>query len=116
VRQDLPGSFGSIFVSNILHSLSVDESRALLSKLRDSLNPEGCLILRDVFMSADRTAPEWAALFSVALMLHTRSGRCYALDEIREWLRRSGFSRIRGPFRSSPLPFDPDSVLIARAA
>jgi hypothetical protein len=40
-------------------------------------------------------------------------GRCYALDEIVGWLRQAGFSRIKGPFRSSPLPFDPDSILIA---
>jgi hypothetical protein len=45
--------------------------------------------------------------------LHTPEGRCYTLDEIRTWLRQAGFSRIRGPFRSSPLAFDPDSVLIA---
>ena len=35
------------------------------------------------------------------------------VDEILAWLRQAGFARIRGPFRSSPLPFDPDSVLIA---
>jgi len=72
------------------------------------------LILRDVFMSRDRTAPEWGALFSVSLLLHTPQGRCYGLDEILVWLREAGFSMIRGPFHSSPLPFDPDSILIAK--
>jgi hypothetical protein len=72
------------------------------------------LILRDVFMSRDRTAPEWGALFSISLLLHTPRGRCYALDEILEWLRHAGFTRISGPYRSSPLPFDPDSILTAQ--
>ena len=85
-----------------------------LRKLHRCLNPRGHLILRDVFMSRDRTAPEWGTLFSVSLLLHTPQGRCYALDEILGWLRQAGFSRIRGPFRSSPLPFDPDSILIAQ--
>ena len=75
--------------------------------------PQGHLIVRDVFMSRDRTAHEWAALFSVLLLLHTPRGRCYAREEILGWLRQSGFARIKGPFRSSPVPFDPDSVLIA---
>ncbi len=70
-------------------------------------------MLRDVWLSRDRTNPEWGALFSVALLLHTPDGRCYALDEICTWLRQAGFSDVRGPFRSSPLFFDPDSVLIA---
>jgi hypothetical protein len=70
-------------------------------------------MVRDVLMNRAGTNPDWGALFSVALFLHTPNGRCYALDEVRGWLRAAGFSRIKGPFRSSPLAFDPDSVLIA---
>jgi len=113
-RGALPRGFDAVFLSNILHSRGVNENRSLLVKLYRCLNPQGQMILRDVFMSRDRTDPEWGALFSVLLLLHTPQGRCYALDEILEWLRQAGFSRIKGPFRSSPLPFDPDSVLIAR--
>lgn len=115
-RQNLPSGFDAVFVSNILHSQSVDENRSLLLKIRNFLNSAGYLILRDVFMSRDRRAPEWATLFSVALLLHTPYGRCYALDEILDWLRRSGFSRVKGPFPSSEFSFDPDSILIARTA
>ena len=114
-RGALPRGFDAVFVSNVLHSHGADENRALLGKVRACLNPDGRLILRDVFMRGDRTAPEWAALFSVSLLLHTPRGRCYTLDEIAGWLRQAGFARIRGPFRSSPLLYDPDSVLIAEA-
>jgi precorrin-6B methylase 2 len=112
-REALPQGFDTVFVSNILHAHSVAENRSLLLKFQRCLNPQGQLIVRDVFMNRQRTAPEWGALFSVLLLLHTPQGRCYALDELRAWLRNAGFSRIRGPFRSSPLPFDPDWVLIA---
>lgn len=115
-REALPQGFDSVFVSNILHAHSVAENRSLLLKFQRCLNPQGQLIVRDVFMNRQRTAPEWGALFSVLLLLHTPQGRCYALDELRAWLRNAGFSRIRGPLRSSPLPFDPDSVLIATNA
>ena len=113
-RGALPRGFDAVFVSNVLHAHGVHENRSLLMKLYRCLNPQGQLILRDVFVSRDRTDPEWGALFSVLLLLHTPQGRCYALDEVLEWLRQAGFSRIKGPFRSSPLPFDPDSVLIAK--
>jgi 3-hydroxy-5-methyl-1-naphthoate 3-O-methyltransferase len=112
-RDALPEGFDTVLLSNVLHAHSVVENRALLRKLRRCLNPRGQLIVRDVFMNPQRTAPEWGALFSVLLVLHTPQGRCYTLDEIRGWLRQAGFSRIKGPVRSSPLPFDPDSVLIA---
>ena len=113
-RDALPRGFDTVFVSNVLHAHGVAENRSLLTQLHRCLNSRGHLILRDVFMSRDRTAPEWGTLFSVSLLLHTPQGRCYALDEILGWLRQAGFSRIRGPFRSSPLPFDPDSILIAK--
>ena len=114
LRDALPQGFDAVFVSNVLHAHGVGENRALLSKLHGCLNPRGDLILRDVFMSRDRIAPEWGTLFSVSLLLHTPQGRCYTLGEILGWLRRAGFSRIKGPYRSSPLPFDPDSILIAK--
>jgi cyclopropane fatty-acyl-phospholipid synthase-like methyltransferase len=115
-RDPLPQGFDTVFVSNVLHAHGVIENRSLLLKLQRCLNSGGQLIVRDVFMSRQRTAPEWGTLFSVLLLLQTPQGRCYALDEIRAWLRQAGFSRIRAPFRSSPLPFDPNSVLIANKA
>jgi precorrin-6B methylase 2 len=112
-RDALPEGFDAVLLSNVLHAHGVAENRALLRKLQRCLNPRGRLIVRDVFMSPQRTAPEWGALFSVLLLLHTPHGRCYSLDEIRGWLRQAGFLRISRPLRSSPLHFDPDSVLIA---
>jgi len=113
-REVLPQGFDTVFVSNVLHGHGADENRLLLGKIYNCLNPGGQLILRDVFMSPDRTAPDWGTLFSVLLLLHTPQGRCYALDEILAWLRQAGFSKMKGPFRSSSLFFDPDSILIAR--
>jgi len=113
-RERLPVGFDTIFVSNILHAHSATQNLALLRKVHRSLNSGGRLVLRDVFMRRERTAPEWGALFSVALLLHTPHGRCYSLEEIRGWLRQADFLIIRGPMRSSPLPFDPNAILIAR--
>lgn len=112
-RRALPRGFDTVWVSNVLHAGGADENRSLIRDLHRCLNPRGRLILRDVFMRRDGTAPEWAALFSVLLFLQTPRGRCYALDEILGWLREAGFSRVKKPFPSSPLSFDPDSVLIA---
>jgi predicted O-methyltransferase YrrM len=113
-RKSLPVGFDAVFVSNILHAHSAMQNLALLRQLHRSLNSGGRLVLRDVFMSRGRIEPEWGALFSVALHLHTPHGRCYSLEEIRGWLSQANFSIIRGPVRSSPLSFDPDTVLIAR--
>jgi hypothetical protein len=114
-RRSLPRGFDVVLLSNILHGHGSSENKILLRKVRESLKPEGRLLLRDVFMHNDATAPEWGALFSVLMLLNSPRGRSYTLDEILGWLRAAGFSRIEGSVPSSPLPLDPDSLLIARA-
>ena len=112
-KDPLPCGFDLVLISNVLHGQGTKENRALLRSAYRSLNPQGRIVLRDVFMNRAGTEPDWGALFSVALLLQTPKGRCYGLDEVREWLDAARFSGIQGPFRSSPLAFDPDSVLIA---
>ena len=113
VKNPLPRQFDVVLISNVLHGQGVSENRTLITNAYRSLNYGGRIVLRDVFMNRAKTDPGWGALFSVALLLHTLKGRCYARDEVRGWLRAAGFSGIKGPFRSSPLTFDPDSVMIA---
>ncbi len=114
-RRPLPRGFDVVLLSNMLHAHGADENASLLRKLHQSLRPQGRLILRDVFMRDHGTASRWGALFSVLLFLQSPRGRCYRIEEILRWLRSAGFSPLKGPFRSSPLPFDPDSILVARA-
>jgi 3-hydroxy-5-methyl-1-naphthoate 3-O-methyltransferase len=113
MKDPLPRGFDIVLMSNVLHAQGARENRALLRSAHRSLNQGGRIVLRDVLMNRAGTDPDWGALFSVALLLQTPKGRCYRLDEVRGWLVAAGFSGIQGPFRSSPLAFDLDSVLIA---
>jgi precorrin-6B methylase 2 len=113
VKKPLPPGFDLVLISNVLHGQGVRDNRALLKSAYRSLNMGGRIVVRDVLMNRARTDPKWGALFSVSILLHTPNGRCYALEEVCGWLRQAGFSSIQGPFPSSPLVFDPDSILIA---
>jgi 3-hydroxy-5-methyl-1-naphthoate 3-O-methyltransferase len=113
VKDPLPCQFDLVLISNVLHGQGVSENRTLLRNAYRALNHRGRIVLRDVLMNRAGTDPSWGSLFSVALLLHRPKGRCYARDEVRGWLRAAGFSAIKGPFRSSPLNFDPNSVMIA---
>jgi precorrin-6B methylase 2 len=113
-KDPLPRGFDLVLISNVLHGQGPKENRVLLRSAYRCLNQGGRIVLRDVFMNRAGTHPEWGALFSVLLLLHTPNGRCYTLDQVRGWLRNAGFSGIQGPFRSSPLFFDPDSILTGK--
>ncbi len=114
LKDPWPVGFDVVLLSNILHGQEARDSRALIVAAYNCLNPGGRLIVRDVLLGFDRTTSAWGALFSVALLVQTPGGRCYSLREVREWLRQAGFSNLQRPWSSSPLFFDPDSVLIAR--
>jgi SAM-dependent methyltransferase len=113
VKDPWPAGFDVVLVSNVLHAQGVEDNRAVIASAYRALNPGGRLIVRDVLPSRGRSDSAWGALFSVALLVQTPRGRCYSLEEVRRWLRQVGFSKLDGPFPSSPLFFDPDSVLIA---
>ena len=114
-RNALPRGFDSVFVSNVLHAHGVAENRSLLGKLHRCLNPRRSFDPARCFHEPgqDRSRVEHA-VFRFASFAHApRALLCPGRDS-----RMAAPSRvltvIRGPYRSSPLPFDPDSILIAQ--
>jgi SAM-dependent methyltransferase len=91
----LPGGFGAVLLSNIIHSLGEDENLLLLSKIREALRPGGIVIVKDFFVSADGTQPLWTALFAVNMLLGTESGNTYSRDGVETWLGQTGFEVAR---------------------
>jgi hypothetical protein len=52
-------------------------------------------VIRENLLSADRTGPPRATMFDVHMLVSTRRGRCYSLDEISGMLRAAGFTDPR---------------------
>ncbi len=92
-------NFGSgydlVFISQIVHSLSADESLALIEKSRDAMRPAGRIVIHEFLLEKDRAHPVPAALFSVNMLVNTATGRSYTVQEIRGWLTKAGFKGIR---------------------
>jgi len=87
---DLDGPYDFIFMSNLIHSYSPKENASLVKKCAAALNPGGRLCLKDFFLEKDRTAPVWAALFAVNMLVNTDEGNCHTTDEASSWLAAAG--------------------------
>jgi len=83
-----------VFISQILHSLSIDESVALLEKCRQALLPGGRIAIHEFLLEKNRAFPESGALFSVNMLVNTAAGRSYTPQEMKGWLARTGFRSI----------------------
>jgi SAM-dependent methyltransferase len=91
IKSDIPGSYDLILVSNMLVGLSQEESRALIKRLYDSVNPGGSLVVQAQFLRDDRMGPEWPVVLDLMMLCSTPDGRNHAPQETTAWLNEAGF-------------------------
>ncbi len=94
-EDDIGKGYDLAFISQILHSLSKDESLALLKKSYRALNAGGRVAIQEFLLAEDRAHPVPGALFSVNMLVNTTAGRCYTPQEMKGWLSKTGFSGIK---------------------
>ncbi|MBI4549581.1 MAG: methyltransferase domain-containing protein [Candidatus Omnitrophica bacterium] len=95
LKDPIPVGHDAVFLSHIVHGLNENDNRKLLRKVFAAMEPGGRIFIQDFFLEPDRAAPEFAALFSLNMLVHTPGGRSYSFDETAEWLRAAGFRRVR---------------------
>ncbi|HUI67314.1 MAG TPA: methyltransferase [Nitrospirota bacterium] len=84
-----------VFISQIFHSLSADDNLMLIKKARSAMNPKGKIAIHEFILEKNRAFPIPGALFSVNMLVNTSSGRCYTSQEMKAWLKQTGFGGIR---------------------
>jgi (2Fe-2S) ferredoxin/predicted O-methyltransferase YrrM len=96
LRSDRLGEgYDLVFVSAICHMLSPEENLDLLRRCREALLPGGRVVIQDFILEADKTAPRFAALFALNMLVGTRGGSTYSEPEYAAWLSEAGFWDIR---------------------
>jgi SAM-dependent methyltransferase len=94
-RDPLPGErYDAAFLSNSLHSMSMDAVGKLLRRVRKALRSKGLLVIRDRFMEEKGSFPVENALYDLQLLLSTREGRCHGLREVADAARAAGFRSV----------------------
>jgi len=96
------GRYDLVLLSAICHMYSPEENQKLFERAYAALSPKGRLIVSDFILEADKTAPRFAALFALNMLVATRAGASYSEPEYEAWLKQAGFAntkrvRIPGP-------------------
>ena len=96
LRSDSLGEgYDLVFVSAICHMLSSGENLDLLRRCREALQPGGRIVIQDFILETDKTAPRFAALFALNMLVGTSGGSTYSESEYAAWLGEAGFLEIR---------------------
>jgi ubiquinone/menaquinone biosynthesis C-methylase UbiE len=87
--------FEVVLMSHITHDEGAVENKELIRKAFTALKKGGKLIIHDFMVNDQKTAPLFSALFSVHMLVYTRAGRVYSINEYTSWLREAGFIDIQ---------------------
>lgn len=101
--DNIPGSYDVIFLSNIIHGESFQETQRLMAKLSSILKSDGSVIVKDHILDNTRANPRVGTIFSLLMLLTTEAGCCYAFDEVKAWMVSAGLTHIRQIELPAPL-------------
>ncbi|MFQ5825432.1 MAG: methyltransferase [bacterium] len=92
--DDFGEGYDLAFLSNIIHSNSIEDIVFLFKKVWNSLNVNGRIVVKDFFVNENRTGPAFATQFAINMLLSTEKGNTYSFAEIIQALDDSGFTWI----------------------
>jgi ubiquinone/menaquinone biosynthesis C-methylase UbiE len=82
---------GLATLGHILHTEGEERSQALLVKTFKALAPGGRIAIAEFLVDEDRRGPISGLIFSVNMLVNSKSGRTYSFKEISNWLGAAGF-------------------------
>ena len=94
MKGPIPGKYGAVWVSNIIHSYSHVENRRLMKKLYRATDLGGRILIQDFVLNEDRAGPLFAARFALHMLLGNSAGGTYTFSEIGDWLRSAGYTKV----------------------
>lgn len=95
MADPLGAGYDLVFMSNIIHSFSMDENAALVKRVYDAVAPGGAILIKDFIMEDDRSGPAFGLIFALHMLVHTPAGGTYTFAEIKEWTDAAGFGNGR---------------------
>jgi SAM-dependent methyltransferase len=100
LAEDISGRYDVIWMSHILHSESAGVVQGLINKVVTVLKPGGVIMIHDFFLDETMDGPLFPALFSLNMLVRTKSGRSYSEKEVMGMLVEAGLKKEeRHPFR-----------------
>ena len=104
LTSDFGNAYDVVLMSGMFHRESVANCRHLINKAWACLEPGGLLVVNDVFTDEDGSAPAFAAVFGLNMMLTAPDGGVHADADVADWMRDTGFADIDRTAFPPPMP------------
>jgi hypothetical protein len=103
-KDPFPGRYDCVLNSGIFHRETEESCRMLLNKAFECLEPDGLMIVNDVFCNKEKDGPPFVMLFGINMMLTSEHGTVHSVSEVMQWMEDAGFHSITSEPLSPPMP------------
>lgn len=93
-KEEIPGTYDMVLVSNTLHMLGERNSRDLINRLYETVADGGSLVVQAQYLKDDGLGPRWPVLLDLIQLCITEEGRNHSVGETKDWLAEAGFTDI----------------------
>lgn len=107
-EAELGGPYDVIVASHLFHHFDPKTCQSLAQRLAGALAPGGRLAVHD-FVTGPALENPGATMFSLVMLVWTRSGKAYGYDDYAAWMTEAGLTQPA----SHPLPGMPTTWLIS---
>lgn len=108
-----PNGNDIVLISGVFHRETKATCEDLIARAHDSLNPDGLLVVNDVFTDAGGAGPLFATLFGLNMMLSAADGGVHSDAEVTDWMTQARFEEVES--RQFPPPV-PHRLVVGRKA
>lgn len=91
----VPGQYDTVLLANMLHLYGPSDCTKLIAAAAQSLQQGGCLVVKDLWIEPDRTAPAVSAYFALNMALYTKAGDVYPENQVSRWIKGAGFTDLQ---------------------
>jgi len=96
------GPYDAAWLSHILHSNGPGSCQQIIDKTVAAMEAGGMIMIHDFILDNSKDGPEFAALFSLNMLVNNPDGQCYSEEELTAMLHKSGVTNIvHHPFRGA---------------
>lgn len=96
LAEPIPGRHDVVWYSNVLHIYSPKENLKIFRRVKRSLTNGGRIFIQDTFTQNPRVPGSVEAnVFAVTMLLYTKTGNTYSVQDVKTWLQRAGFSHTK---------------------
>jgi (2Fe-2S) ferredoxin/predicted O-methyltransferase YrrM len=94
LKDDYGTGYDLILLNAICHMFSPAQNEQVFRKAFAALAPGGRLVVQDFILNPDKASPQFAALFSINMLVATEFGASYSEAEYTNWLKQADFASV----------------------